>query len=134
MTPLSLGIETVDGYCEHVIARNATVPTEQVRMFTTARDNQRLVHVRICQGESRRLRRNQELGVVALHDLRPARRGQVQIAVTFAIDADGTLDVSAKDTGTGKEQHVTVDLIGQLNDEQIASRKARQSAFSGEKP
>ncbi|MBW2548398.1 MAG: Hsp70 family protein, partial [Deltaproteobacteria bacterium] len=111
VTPLSLGVETVDGYCEHIIRRNSAIPAGQTKMFTTARDRQEAVVVRICQGEARQISGNQLLGEVVLEGLRPAARGKVQIAVRFMIDADGTLQVRAQDVGTGQQQQIAIKLI-----------------------
>jgi molecular chaperone DnaK len=126
VTPHSLGVETVAGYCEQVIRRNAAIPVEQTRVFTTARDNQDSVRVRICQGESRRLEDNQGLGEVVLSGLRPAARGVVKIGVTFELTADGTLNVRAKDLGTGHEQSTRVQLVGGLSEDEIRAMQARQ--------
>ena len=131
VTPLSLGVETVDGYCEHIIRRNSAIPAGQTKMFTTARDQQDAVVVRICQGESRRMGRNQPLGEVVLDGLRPAARGKVQIAVRFMIDADGTLQVRAQDVGTGQQQQIAIKLIGELPDEQIDALRQRHEAKVG---
>ena len=125
VTPLSLGVETVGGYCEHIILRNAAIPAEEKKMFTTARDFQESVSVRICQGESRRIDENQPLGAIWLEGLRSAARGAVKIAVTFVINADGILQVRALDTGTGKEQEIVVKLIGGLSDEDLSDLQER---------
>ena len=132
VTPLSLGVETVDGYCEHIIARNAAIPAEQTKMFTTANDFQQTVRVQICQGESRRLADNQPLGELVLDGLRSAARGEVQISVTFVIDVDGTLNVRAVDLGTGKEQQIAIKLIGGVSDEEIARLAERHEQKFGE--
>jgi len=131
VTPLSLGVETVDGYCEHIIRRNSAIPAGQTKMFTTARDKQETVVVRICQGESRQISGNQLLGEVVLDGLRPAARGKVQIAVRFMIDADGTLKVRAQDVGTGQQQQIAIKLIGELPDEQIRALRERHEAKMG---
>ncbi len=131
VTPLSLGVETVDGYCEHIIRRNSAIPAGQTKMFTTARDKQETVVVRICQGESRNINGNQLLGEVVLDGLRPAARGKVQIAVRFMIDADGTLKVRAQDVGTGQQQQIAIKLIGELPDEQIKALRERHEAKMG---
>ena len=131
VTPLSLGVETVDGYCEHIIRRNSAIPAGQTKMFTTARDKQETVVVRICQGESRQIQGNQLLGEVVLDGLRPAARGKVQIAVRFMIDADGTLNVRAQDVGTGQQQQIAIRLIGELPDDQVATLQARHEAKMG---
>jgi len=131
VTPLSLGVETVDGYCEHIIRRNSAIPAGQTKMFTTARDKQETVVVRICQGESRQISGNQLLGEVVLEGLRPAARGKVQIAVRFMIDADGTLQVRAQDVGTGQQQQIAIRLIGELPDDQIDELRRRHEAKMG---
>jgi molecular chaperone DnaK len=131
VTPLSLGVETVDGYCEHIIRRNSAIPAGQTKMFTTARDRQEAVIVRICQGEERHIARNQLLGEVILDGLRPAARGKVQIAVRFMIDADGTLQVRAQDVGTGQQQQIAIKLIGELPEEEIEELTKRHEAKLG---
>ncbi|MGB8328991.1 MAG: Hsp70 family protein [Polyangiales bacterium] len=131
VTPLSLGVETVDGYCEHIIRRNSAIPAGQTKMFTTARDRQEAVIVRICQGEARRMSGNQLLGEVVLDGLRPAARGKVQIAVRFMIDADGTLQVRAQDVGTGQQQQIAIKLIGELPEHQIEQLRQRHEAKLG---
>jgi molecular chaperone DnaK len=129
VTPHSLGVETVDGYCEPVIKRNAAIPVEQTKIFTTARDMQDTVRVRIVQGESRRLADNHALGEIELSGLRPAPRGQVKIGVTFVMDADGTLDVKATDIETGRAQSIRIQLIGAISDDEMAAMAARQQAM-----
>jgi molecular chaperone DnaK len=131
VTPLSLGVETVDGYCEHIIRRNSAIPAGQTKMFTTARDRQEAVIVRICQGEDRRIAGNQLLGEVVLDGLRPAARGKVQIAVRFMIDADGTLQVRAQDVGTGQQQQIAIRLIGELAADEIEELTRRHEAKLG---
>jgi molecular chaperone DnaK (HSP70) len=126
VTPHSLCIETVSGYCEPVIKRNTKVPTENIRSFTTAKDNQESVSAHICQGESRRMAENQGLGVVALAGIRPGRRGTVQIEVTFILDADGMLKVQALDRGTGRRQGVQINLTGGASETDVAAMKERQ--------
>jgi molecular chaperone DnaK len=131
VTPLSLGVETVDGYCEHIIRRNSAIPAGQTKMFTTARDRQEAVIVRICQGENRQISGNQLLGEVVLDGLRPAARGKVQIAVRFMIDADGTLKVRAQDVGTGQQQQIAIKLIGELAEAEIEELTRRHAAKLG---
>jgi molecular chaperone DnaK len=131
VTPLSLGVETVDGYCEHIIRRNSAIPAGQTKMFTTARDRQDAVIVRICQGEDRQISGNQLLGEVVLDGLRPAARGKVQIAVRFMIDADGTLQVRAQDVGTGQQQQIAIKLIGELAEDEIEQLTKRHQAKLG---
>ncbi len=129
VTPLSLGIETVNGYCEHIIERNSVIPIQQARLFSTAQDNQEVVRVRVCQGESRRLEENQALGVIQLSGLRAGARGQVHIRVAFMIDSDGTLNVAATDETTGQRQEVEIQLIGGIPDEQILALKRRHESM-----
>lgn len=131
VTPLSLGVETVDGFCEHIIRRNSAIPAGQTKMFTTARDGQDTVVVRICQGEDRRIGGNELLGEVVLDGLRPATRGKVQIAVRFMIDADGTLQVRAQDVGTGQQQQIAIKLIGEMPEQQIEELRQRHEAKLG---
>ncbi len=131
VTPLSLGVETVNGYCEHVIGRNSAIPAEERKMFTTARDNQEAVRLRICQGEARRLEENQVLGEVVLEGLRPAARGKIQLEVTFIIDADGMLRVKAKDLETSREQAISIKLIGEVAETEIARMQERHEALLG---
>jgi len=130
VTPHSLAIETVAGYCDTVIARNAPIPVEQTRVFSTGQDNQEIVRVRICQGESRRLDENQGLGEIELAGLRPAPRGDVQVAVTFILDADGTLGVRARDLSTGREQIIRINLVGGLPEAEIARMQQRQAQLA----
>jgi molecular chaperone DnaK len=126
VTPHTLCVETVGGFCEQIIERNAPIPTEQTRVFTTSRDNQVTVSVRVCQGESRRTDENQVLGQIDLLGLRQARRGEVSIAVTFVIDADGTLNVRAIDEATGHGQELEVNLVGAIAAQDIERMQARQ--------
>ncbi len=131
VTPHTLGVETVGGYCESVIARNAAIPVEQTRVFTTGQDDQDGVSVRIVQGESRRLQENQALGQIELTGLRRAPRGAVKISVTFLMDADGTLGVRARDLETGREQSVRINLLGGVGEDEIARMAARQDQLMG---
>jgi molecular chaperone DnaK len=112
VTPLSLAVETVGGYCDVIIERNTPIPCERTRLFATAADNQRLVRVAVAQGESKRFSENASLGQLELSGLRAAGRGEVAIAVTFEIDADGILNVRAKDQATGKEATARMRLGG----------------------
>ena len=133
VTPLSLGVETVSGYCEPIIKRNSAIPTEQTQIFSTGRDDQTEVVIRICQGEGRRLEENQLLGEVVLSGLEPAARGAVPIEVTFMLDADGTLGVRAIDKNTGQRQEIRVSLIGGVEDESIDEMQARlEQMYRGE--
>ncbi len=128
VTPLSLGLETVAGYCEHIIKRNAAIPTEQVRIFSTGMDDQSEVVVRVCQGESRRLEENQLLGEVQLTELPPGARGSVQIEVTFMLDADGTLSVRALDRKSGRQQSIRIQLVGGVDESGLDEMQARLEA------
>ena len=111
VTPLSVGIETLGGVRTALIERNTTIPTSKTETFTTAADNQSSVEIHIVQGEREMAGDNTSIGRFNLDGILPAPRGVPQIAVTFDIDADGILKVSAKDNGTGKEQHITLSLI-----------------------
>lgn len=128
VTPHSLGVETVDSFCEHVIKRNAAIPVEQTRVFTTASDLQESVRVRVVQGESRRMEENQALGEVELSGIRLANRGAVKIGVTFVMDADGTLGVKARDLDTGREQMIRIRLVGGIAEDEIARMAQRHAA------
>lgn len=108
VTPLSLGIETMGEVCTKIIERNTTIPAKKSQVFTTAADNQTSVEVKVLQGEREFSRDNKLLGVFHLDGIAPARRGIPQIEVTFDIDANGIVNVSARDKGTGKEQHITI--------------------------
>ena len=131
VTPHTFGVETVGGYCEGVIKRNAAIPVEQTRLFVTGADDQDSVSVRIFQGESRRLSENQPLGEIQLTGLRRAARGEVQIEVTFIMDADGTLGVVAVDKETGQQQIVRVKLVGGVDDDEIRRMQERQARMMG---
>ncbi|MCC7540752.1 MAG: Hsp70 family protein [Deltaproteobacteria bacterium] len=132
VTPQSLVVETVSGYCDPVIRRNAAIPVEQTRVFSTGLDGQESVLIRIAQGESRRYDECQALGQLELHGLRPAPRGAVKIAVTFEIDADGTLQVRAEDPETGQRQGARIALVGGISDEEIAMMAQRQGQHFAE--
>ncbi len=108
VTPLSLGIETLGGVCTRLIERNTTIPTKKSQIFSTAADNQTAVEINVLQGEREMAQYNKSLGRFNLDGIAPARRGTPQIEVTFDIDANGIVNVSAKDLGTGKEQHITI--------------------------
>ena len=130
VTPLTLAIETAGGYCEPIIERNAPIPTEQTRRFSTSQDNQVSVRMRICQGEERRADKNQLLGTIELSELRAAARGAVKIEVTFMIDADGTLSVRARDEATRKAHRIRIDLVGGLREEDVTRMYKRQKALN----
>jgi len=119
VTPLSLGIETLGGVMTKLIERNTTIPTKKTEVFSTAADNQTSVEIKVLQGEREMARDNKLLGVFHLIGLPPAPRGMPQIEVTFDIDANGILNVSAKDLGTGKEQKITITASSGLNKDEI---------------
>jgi molecular chaperone DnaK len=130
VTPHTLAVETAGGYCEPIIERNAPIPTEQTRRFSTSQDNQVSVRMRVCQGEQRRVEDNQLLGTLELAELAPAARGRVKIEVTFVIDADGTLSVRARDKETGRGQRIRIALLGGLREEEVTRMYKRQASFS----
>ena len=130
VTPLSLGIETLGGVCTKLIERNTTIPTKKSQVFSTAADNQTSVEVNVLQGEREMAQYNKSLGRFHLDGIAPAHRGVPQIEVTFDIDANGIVNVSAKDLGTGKEQHITITSSTNMSKEDIenAVREAEQFA------
>ena len=119
VTPLSLSIETMGGIATHLIDRNTTIPTKKSQIFSTAADNQTAVDINVVQGERQFARDNKSLGQFRLDGIPPARRGVPQIEVTFDIDANGIVNVSAKDLGTGKEQHITITAGSNMSDDEI---------------
>ena len=135
VTPLSLGIETLGGVCTKIIDRNTTIPTKKSQVFSTAADNQPSVEVNVLQGEREFARDNKSLGTFHLDGIAPAPRGVPQIEVTFDIDANGSVNVSAKDLGTGKEQHITITASTNMSKEDIdkAVKEAEQFAADDKK-
>ena len=135
VTPLSLGIETLGGVCTKIIDRNTTIPTKKSQVFSTAADNQPSVEVNVLQGERKFARDNKSLGTFHLDGIAPAPRGVPQIEVTFDIDANGIVNVSAKDLGTGKEQHITITASTNMSKEDIdkAVKEAEQFAADDKK-
>lgn len=119
VTPLSLGIETMGGVMTKIIERNTTIPTKKSQVFSTAADGQTQVEINVLQGEREFARDNKQLGIFRLDGIAPAPRGVPQIEVTFDIDANGIVNVSAKDRGTGKEQHITITSGGNMSKEDI---------------
>ncbi len=119
VTPLSLSIETQGGIASRMIERNTTIPTKHTQVFTTAADNQTAVDINVVQGERQFVKDNKSLGQFRLDGIPPARRGVPQIEVTFDIDANGIVNVSAKDLGTGKEQHITITAGSNMSDSEI---------------
>ena len=119
VTPLSLGIETMGGVMTALIEKNTTVPTKKSQTFSTAEDNQSAVTVHVLQGERKQAAGNKSLGQFNLEGIRPAQRGAPQIEVTFDIDADGILHVSAKDKDTNKEQKITIKASSGLSDDEV---------------
>ncbi len=130
VTPLSLGIETMGGVCTRLIERNTTIPVKKSQIFSTAADNQTSVEVNVLQGEREMAAANKSLGRFHLDGIAPARRGVPQIEVTFAIDANGIVNVSAKDLGTGTEQHITITSSSNMSKDDIekAVKEAEQYA------
>ena len=135
VTPLSLGIETLGGVCTKIIDRNTTIPTHKSQVFSTAADNQPSVEVNVLQGEREFARDNKSLGVFHLDGIAPAPRGVPQIEVTFDIDANGIVKVSAKDLGTGKEQNITITASTNMSKDDIdkAVKDAEQYAAEDKK-
>ena len=132
VTPLSLGIETLGGVCTKIIDRNTTIPTHKSQVFSTAADNQPSVEVNVLQGEREFARDNKSLGVFHLDGIAPAPRGVPQIEVTFDIDANGIVKVSAKDLGTGKEQNITITASTNMSKEDIDKAVKEAEQFAAE--
>ena len=135
VTPLSLGLETMGGICTRIIDRNTTIPTKKSQIFSTAADNQSAVDINILQGEREFAKDNKSLGMFRLDGIAPAPRGIPQIEVTFDIDANGIVNVSAKDLGTGKEQKITITSSTNMSKEDIdkAVKEAEQFAAEDKK-
>ncbi len=132
VTPLSLGIETLGGVFTKLIERNTTIPTKKSQVFSTAADNQPAVDVHVLQGERQMANDNTTLGRFKLDGIPPARRGIPQIEVTFDIDANGIVHVSAKDLGTGKEQHITITTSSNLSEADIEAKVQEAERFAEE--
>ena len=132
VTPLTLSIETMGGVATHLIERNTTIPTKKSQIFSTAADNQTAVDINVVQGERQFARDNKSLGQFRLDGIAPARRGVPQIEVTFDIDANGIVNVSAKDLGTGKEQHITITSGSNMSKDDIDKAVKEAAAYEAE--
>ncbi len=132
VTPLSLGVETQGGVMTKIIERNTTIPARRSEVFSTAEDNQSAVDVVVLQGERERAADNRVLGRFRLEDIRPAPRGEAQVEVTFDIDANGILNVTARDKDTGKEQSITISEQGNLDHSEVERMLAEAERNRGE--
>ena len=132
VTPLSLSIETMGGIATRLIERNTTIPTRKSQIFSTAADNQTAVDINVVQGERQFAKDNKSLGQFRLDGIPPARRGVPQIEVTFDIDANGIVNVSAKDLGTGKEQHITITAGSNMSDSEIDKAVKEAAEFEAQ--
>ena len=132
VTPLSLGLETMGGVCTKIIERNTTIPTKKSQIFSTAADNQSAVDINVLQGEREFAKDNKQLGMFRLDGIAPAPRGIPQIEVTFDIDANGIVHVSAKDLGTGKEQNITITSSTNMSKDDIDKAVREAEAFAAE--
>ena len=132
VTPLSLSIETMGGVATRLIERNTTIPTKKSQVFSTAADNQSAVDINVLQGERQFAKDNKSLGQFRLDGIPPARRGVPQIEVTFDIDANGIVNVSAKDLGTGKEQHITITAGSNMSDDEIEKAVKEAAEFEAQ--
>jgi len=132
VTPLSLSIETMGGIATRLIERNTTIPTKKSQVFSTAEDNQSAVDINVVQGERQFARDNKSLGRFRLDGILPAKRGVPQIEVTFDIDANGIVNVSAKDLGTGKEQHITITSGSNMSDSDIEKAVKEAAEFEAQ--
>jgi molecular chaperone DnaK len=131
VTPRGLGIGTVAGFCEELIRRNSRLPAEIKRMFTTSRDKQQTVRIRVCQGESRRIDENLVVGELVLDGLEARPRGETTIEVTFAIDASGILQVRARDARTGQERRASLDVLGAQSADEVDAARNRLQQLRG---
>ncbi len=132
VTPLTLSIETMGGIATHLIDRNTTIPTKKSQIFSTAADNQTAVDINVVQGERQFAKDNKSLGQFRLDGIPPARRGVPQIEVTFDIDANGIVNVSAKDLGTGKEQHITITAGSNMSEDDINKAVKEAAEFEAQ--
>ena len=132
VTPLSLPIETMGGIATRLIERNTTIPTKKSQIFSTAADNQTAVDINVLQGERQFAKDNKSLGQFRLDGIPPARRGVPQIEVTFDIDANGIVNVSAKDLGTGKEQHITITAGSNMSESDIDKAVKEAAEFEAQ--
>ena len=132
VTPLSLSIETMGGVATRLIERNTTIPTKKSQIFSTAADNQTAVDIHVVQGERQFAKDNKTLGTFRLDGILPARRGVPQIEVTFDIDANGIVNVSAKDLGTGKEQHITITSGSNMSEADIDKAVKEAAEFEAQ--
>ena len=119
VTPRALGVATAGGFCDPIIERNAAIPVEQSRLFSTSTSNQTEVAIDVYQGESRRVAENTKLGQVLLTNLRPAPRGEIKVRVTFEIDTDGILGVAAENEETGEAESTRIVLTGGMDEEKV---------------
>ena len=132
VTPLSLSIETMGGIATRLIERNTTIPTKKSQIFSTAADNQTAVDINVLQGERQFAKDNKSLGQFRLDGIPPAMRGVPQIEVTFDIDANGIVNVSAKDLGTGKEQHITITAGSNMSEDDINKAVKEAAEFEAQ--
>ena len=130
VTPRTLGVRTLGGFVDVVIPRNTAIPVEQTRLFTTTTDNQRFVRIQVCQGEAEDFDANHKLGELTLAGLRDAPRGEVTVAVTFEINADGLIEVRAIDQDTGARQSATMRVLGGLEEQDLQAAAQRLHASS----